>query len=131
MAMAGAAVEHWVAALDELPLDRGHLVEVDGRSIGLFRLGDEVRALLNTCPHQGGPVGTGGLFPTVEAEVVGRRLKERLNHDRMVVSCPWHGWEFDVRTGRCAADPSRGVVRFETVVRDGRVAVLMPERART
>jgi nitrite reductase (NADH) small subunit len=121
--------EHWVADVADLPVDRGHVVEVDGRAIGLFRVGGEVHALLNTCPHQGGPVGTGGLFPTLEAEVVDGRLKERFNHDKMVVSCPWHGWEFDVKTGRCAADPSRGVVRFETIVRDGRVAVVLPDRA--
>jgi nitrite reductase/ring-hydroxylating ferredoxin subunit len=120
---------HWVADLEELPEDRGHVVEVEGRRIGLFRVGDEVHALLNVCPHQGGPVGTGGLFPTLEAEVVGRRLREWLNHDKMVVSCPWHGWEFDVRTGVCTADARQRVVRYETVVEGGRVAVVLPDRA--
>lgn len=122
--------EHWVARVDDLPTGRGHVVDVAGRRVGLFRVGEEVHALLNTCPHQGGPVGTGGLFPTVEAEVVDRRLRERVNHDRLVVACPWHGWEFDVRTGVCAADRGRRVVRFPTIVRDGEVAVVLPDRGR-
>lgn len=120
--------EHWVARIDELPDDRGHVVDVDGRAVGLFRVGDEVHALLNTCPHQGGPVGTGGVFPSVCAEIRDGRLHERLDHDDLVVSCPWHGWEFDLRTGVCKADRSRRVVRFDTVVRDGRVAVVVPDR---
>jgi nitrite reductase (NADH) small subunit len=115
--------ENRVAHIDDLPLDRGLIVEVDGRSIGLFRVGDEVHALLNTYPHQGGPVGTGGLFPTTRARVKNRRIVKWLDRDAVVVSCPWHGWEFDVRTGICTADVSRRVVRYEAEVRDGGVFV--------
>jgi len=122
--------EHWIGRLDELPEDRGHVVEVEGKKIGLFRVGDEVHALLNTCPHQGGPVGEGGIFPTIEGEVVNRRLHETLNHEKMVVSCPWHGWEFDLKTGICPIDPSRRVVRYETIIREGKVAVVMPDQRR-
>jgi nitrite reductase (NADH) small subunit len=118
--------EHLVGRFDDIPLDKGLIVQVEGRDIGLFRVGDEVHAILNVCPHQGGPVGTGGVFPTLEAEVVNQRLCERLNPDRPMVSCPWHGWEFDLRTGISNADPTKRVVRFETVVRDGEVSVLLP-----
>lgn len=120
--------EHRVARFDDLPLDRGHVVSVEGREIGLFRVGDEVHAILNVCPHQGGPVGTGGIFPSVCAEIVNRRLKERLDHDRMVVTCPWHGWEFDLRTGINTADSARRVRRFETTLVDGEVFVALPDR---
>ena len=46
----------------------------------------------------------------------------------MVVCCPWHGWEFDVRTGVCTADASRKVVRYPARVRDGDVIVTLPDR---
>jgi nitrite reductase (NADH) small subunit len=121
--------EHRAAGLDEIPSDRGLIVELDGRQIGLFRVGEEVHAILNVCPHQGGPVGSGGLFPTTRAEVRGRRLVEYLDHDAVVVCCPWHGWEFDVRTGICTADRSRRVVNYPAQVRGTDVYVTVPDRA--
>lgn len=122
--------EHRVALLDELPLDRGLVVEVDGRAVGVFRLGDEVYAYLNVCPHQGGPVGTGGLFPAIRGEVRNRRLREYHDPDTTVIACPWHGWEFDVRTGSCLADASRQLRAFPATVRDGEVFVSLPQTTR-
>jgi nitrite reductase (NADH) small subunit len=99
---------HRVAHIDEIPLDRGLVVEVEGRQVGVFRVAGQVYAYLNVCPHQGGPVGTGGLFPAIRGEVRERRLREYLDAETTVVACPWHGWEFDARTGRCLADPGAG-----------------------
>jgi nitrite reductase/ring-hydroxylating ferredoxin subunit len=121
--------EHRVANIDDLPGDRGLVVEVDGRRVGLFRVADEVHAILSVCPHQGGPVGGGGLFPSTRAKVENGRLVEWLDHAAPVVCCPWHGWEFDVRTGICTADPSRRVVRFPVEVRAGEIFLTLPDRA--
>ncbi len=122
--------EHRVAHIDDIPLDRGLLVEVEGRQVGVFRVGDEVHAFLNVCPHQGGPVGTGGLFPAIRGQVQARRLREFLDPQTTVVACPWHGWEFDARTGTCLADPSRRLRSYQTIVRDGDVIVVTdPQRA--
>jgi nitrite reductase (NADH) small subunit len=120
--------EHRVAHIDDLPRDRGLIVAIGGRRLGLFRVGDDVHAILNVCPHQGGPVGTGGLFPATRARVERGRVIEYLDHDAPVVCCPWHGWEFDVRTGVCTADPSRRVVSYPVEVRDGDVIVIVRER---
>jgi len=120
--------EHRVAHLDDLPLDRGLVVEVSGFWLGLFRVGDaEVRAYLNLCPHQGGPVGSGGLFPAVRAEVRDRRLCEYHDPETMVVACPWHGWEFDARTGTSLADPARRLRGFPATVDAGEVIVVLPD----
>jgi nitrite reductase (NADH) small subunit len=120
--------EHRVANIDDLPGDRGLIVEVEGRRIGLFRVGEELHAILNVCPHQGGPVGGGGLFPTTRARVERGRLVEWLDHETMVVCCPWHGWEFDIRTGICTADASRRVVRFPVELRGSDIVVTLPDR---
>jgi nitrite reductase/ring-hydroxylating ferredoxin subunit len=120
--------EHRAAALDDIPTDRGLIVELAGRKVGLFKVGEEVHAILSVCPHQGGPVGRGGLFPTTRARVENRRLVEYLDRDAVVVCCPWHGWEFDIRTGVCTADRSRRVVRYPVEVRGSEVIVTMPDR---
>jgi len=120
--------EHRAAALDDIPSDRGLIVELDGRTIGLFRVDGEVHAILNVCPHQGGPVGRGGIFPTTRARVEGGRLIEYLDRDTPVVCCPWHGWEFNLRTGVCTADPSRRVVRYPAEIRGDAVVVTLPDR---
>ena len=120
--------EHHVASIDDLSPDRGLVVEADGRSIGLFLVGDEVHAILNVCPHQGGPVGSGGLFPAIRAVVEDRRLREFEDPESPVVVCPWHGWEFDVRSGVCLADAKRRVQRYPVVLRNGDVIVTLPDR---
>jgi nitrite reductase (NADH) small subunit len=120
--------EHRAAALDDIPTDRGLIVEIDGRKVGLFRVGDEVHAILSVCPHQGGPVGSGGLFPTTRARVENRRIVEYLDYEALVVCCPWHGWEFNIRTGVCTADPSRRVLRFPAEIRGSDVIVTLPGR---
>lgn len=120
--------EHRAASLDDIPTDRGLIVELAGRNVGLFRVGEEVHAILSVCPHQGGPVGRGGLFPSTRARVENQRLIEYLDHDTPVVCCPWHGWEFNIRTGICTADPTRRVIRYPVEIRDSDVIVTLPDR---
>jgi nitrite reductase/ring-hydroxylating ferredoxin subunit len=118
--------EHVVARVGDIP-DRGRIiVELEGRSIGVFNIGGEFFALRNRCLHQGGEVCTGGLFPAVKAEILSSgRIREYFDHDQVFVACPWHGWEYDVRTGRCVFDPKRRLVTFQTKVRDGHVVVVV------
>jgi NAD(P)H-dependent nitrite reductase small subunit len=71
-----------VAKKSEIPADTGKYVEVKGREIALFKIGDKVYAIDHICAHQGGPLAEGGL-------------------EEKVVTCPWHGWSYDVTTGVC------------------------------
>lgn len=119
--------DHLIGRVDDIPSGRGLIVEVASRRIGVFRIGEEIFALQAVCPHQGGPVGAGGVFPKVCGEVVDGRLREWLDHEQAVVACPWHGWEFDIRTGTCVGDPQRSLRRFQVEVRDGGVHVLLPD----
>ena len=106
-----------VATVEEVPPGGRKLVEVAGRSIGLFNVGGEFFALLNRCPHQGGPLCEGRLHGFVESSVPG---EYRLTRQGEVLRCPWHGWEYDLRTGQSWFDPAKVRTRtFEASVQPG------------
>lgn len=75
------------AKKSEIPGNTGKYVEVKGKEIALFNVGGKVCAIQHVCPHQGGPLAEGGLEGTI-------------------VTCPWHGWSFDVVSGACTFNPA-------------------------
>lgn len=81
---------------------------LEGRSIGIFNVDGELFALRNVCPHQGGPLCEGVLSGFVAPGAPGEYRYSRL---RKTLRCPWHGWEFDLRTGRSHVDPAGTRVR--------------------
>ena len=96
-------------------------VEVDGIAIVVLRTPDgTLRALRDVCPHQGAVLSRGRLEAAVDGEDVGRY---ELSRDRAVLRCPWHGYEFDVESGRCLADPAARVRAYLVAVEDGIVTV--------
>jgi nitrite reductase/ring-hydroxylating ferredoxin subunit len=99
---------HVVARAREIPSGGRKLVEVKGRPIVLFNLGGEFFALLNRCPHQGGSLCDGRLTGLVTSAEPGNYAYTR---EGEVIRCPWHAWEFDIRTGRSFCDPIRLGVR--------------------
>ena len=110
----------WVAVAqsDDIP-DRGRLVvDVAGVEIGIFRLDGCLYAWENVCAHAGGPVCQGKMINRVIERLDGK--KRSLGDDwgaSMHIVCPWHGYEYDLRTGRHPADPMsqlRAVVVEET-----------------
>ena len=98
------------ASLEDLKPGTCLSVELDGeRGVALFHVNGEILALDNTCPHAGGPLGEGTL-------------------DGERVTCPWHGWEFNVRTGQCVKNPipAWSVPRYPTRVERGVIQVAFP-----
>jgi nitrite reductase/ring-hydroxylating ferredoxin subunit len=92
---------HVVATRDELAPGERKIVKLGRREIGLFRVGDELHAVANICPHHLGPLCLG----TVTSEMTGGPDREyRLERDGMILRCPWHQFEFDLATGRNLAD---------------------------
>ena len=69
-----------------VPEGRGKAVTLEGNAIALFNVGGTFHAIDNTCKHRGGPLGEGEL-------------------DASQVTCPWHGWQYDVTTGECMTTP--------------------------
>ena len=103
-----------VATVEEIPPGGRKVVEVAGRSIGVFNVGGEFFALRNRCPHQGGPLCLGRLGGFVIATAPGEYEYSR---EGEILQCPWHGWEFDIRTGQSWFDPARTrVARYNVTV---------------
>jgi len=97
-----------VAAVEEIPPGKRKLIELAGRLIGVFNVNGEFFALRNRCPHQGGPLCQGKLSGLMEAPQPGQYIYSRLDE---IIRCPWHGWEFDLRTGQSWWDPAKTRVR--------------------
>lgn len=101
-------------------------VEADGRRVGLMWVDGELYGLADACPHRGAPLCSAGtLVPRVESD--GRRVTRRASADQL--RCPWHKWEFDVRTGVCEEAPRMRVRRYRVSLEDDDVVVsLAPVR---
>lgn len=118
--------EWYVGKLDELDERKARLVRAGDVTVGVFRIGGDLHAWQNNCAHAGGPVCQGdvlGRFEYVlgpDQTVVG----ERFSDSQPVLTCPWHGWEYDVQTGVCTTDARFRLRRYETVVREGGVYVV-------
>jgi 3-phenylpropionate/trans-cinnamate dioxygenase ferredoxin subunit len=117
--------KHIVATTDELPPSTRKIVDVAGRVIGVFNVGGEYFAVRNRCPHQGGPLCEGRLAGFVESNGPGDLRYSRRGE---ILRCPWHAWEYDIRTGQSYFNPAAIRVRyFETSIAEG--AELTPDDA--
>jgi nitrite reductase/ring-hydroxylating ferredoxin subunit len=81
------------ARKDEIPAGSIREFQVDGLTVAIANIGNKFYAINNTCLHRGGPLAQGELHGAV-------------------VTCPWHGWQYDVTTGKLVANPTIGVKTY-------------------
>ncbi|MEK6606992.1 MAG: Rieske 2Fe-2S domain-containing protein [Myxococcota bacterium] len=93
-----------VAKASSVAPGMGTTVEVDGKPIALFNVGGKFYAIDNTCKHRGGPLGEGELEGTI-------------------VTCPWHGWQYDVTSGVCQMNPNVKLACYAVAVEGDDVKV--------
>jgi nitrite reductase/ring-hydroxylating ferredoxin subunit len=93
---------HVVAAVGDVAPGGSKLVTVKGRDIALFNVGGAYFAFFNRCPHAGASLCSGKIVSPVESAEPGQY---HLVQDRGMLRCPWHGWQFDIRTGQAWCDP--------------------------
>jgi 3-phenylpropionate/trans-cinnamate dioxygenase ferredoxin subunit len=110
-----------VGTVDEIRPGGRKIVEIGGRTVGVFNLGGEYFAILNRCPHQGGSLCSGRQTGLVTSSRPGEYTTSRPGE---IIRCPWHGWEFDIRTGQSWFDPGAvRVRRYDVSVEPGAVLV--------
>jgi NAD(P)H-dependent nitrite reductase small subunit len=93
-----------VAKTDEIPENSGKTIDLDGMPVAVFNVGGEFFAIHDTCPHAGGPLGEGEL-------------------EGCVVTCPWHSWSFNVKTGECLTLPTSDVECYKVRVENEEVQI--------
>lgn len=98
------AQRHIVCRAEELPPGARKIIQVGRKSIGVFNINGEYFAVLNVCPHQLAPLCEGRICGNTPNSPVGEYLLER---EGEIIRCPWHGWEFDIKTGRSIFNPHR------------------------
>jgi nitrite reductase/ring-hydroxylating ferredoxin subunit len=104
--------KHVVAAAADLPPGTRKRIEAEGRAIAVFNVRGEYFAINDRCPHEGGSLCTGRLSALTVSKEPG--AYEWTREDEFI-RCPWHGWEFDLRTGRSVCDPKTMRVRLYDV----------------
>lgn len=95
-----------VAGTEDLKPGQSMVAEVNGKSLAVFNVDGQFHVIDNTCVHRGGPLGEGEL-------------------EANVVTCPWHGWQFNVTTGACVNNPSAQVQTYPVQVEGTDVKVLL------
>ncbi len=92
-----------LAYVSDVPEGKGIVVYgSEGQEIALFNVNGDIYALDNACPHMEGPLGEGD-------------VKEGC------VTCPWHAWQFDLKTGACINMPGDDATVIDVVVKDGTI----------
>ena len=86
-----------VASKADIPEGSGKAVELDGKKVAVFNVGGDFHAINNTCAHRGGSLGEGSL-------------------EDATVTCPLHGWQYDVKTGECSTTPGAKMEVYEVKV---------------
>ncbi len=105
------------------------LIESNGVEVGVFKLGNEFFAYENVCPHIGGPACQGKIIAKVEEGVGADRTSTGLEFSKTKINvvCPWHGYEFDIRTGRHHGNARYRLKPIKVRVENGDVIVSLPE----
>jgi nitrite reductase/ring-hydroxylating ferredoxin subunit len=113
---------HRIADAEALVEDGDRIIaEVEGQEIGVFRIDGEYFALPNFCPHQAGPLCQGAVTGRM---VVGDDGWEwRYEQNGEIVTCPWHGWKFDIKTGENVKDDRYTVPTYDVSIDDGAIYV--------
>ncbi|MDQ1912640.1 Rieske (2Fe-2S) protein [Paenibacillus sp. GD4] len=113
---------HYVVDAADVP-EGGHAeVKVGGRSIGIYRIGGQFYALNNYCPHQGAPMCAGLVSGTTLPSEVYQYEYGRVGE---IIRCPWHGWEFDIKTGKSLFSEKIWVKTYAVEVSGGKVGIVM------
>jgi nitrite reductase (NADH) small subunit len=105
------------------------IIGFEGFEVGVFKLDGEFFAYLNLCPHMGGQVCQGKMIAKVEEIIAEDRTSKGMafSKTRMHVVCPWHSYEFDIRTGVHPGNARARLRKIKVTVSDGEVIIGVPD----
>ena len=113
---------HVVGRADSIAEDQHQVFDIAGRSVVVYRIGNEYFAILNYCPHQGARMCKG---PVCGTNIPSEVYEYNFGRKGEIVRCPWHGWEFDIKTGNALAPIKQKLLRYEVVIADGMLGIKM------
>ena len=97
-----------LGCLDDFPIGEGREITAEGRIFAVFRLDeDQFQVIDGICPHAGGPLAKGHLQDNI-------------------VTCPWHGWQFDVQTGQHCLTPQIRNSCFPASIDENQLKIELP-----
>lgn len=112
-----------VANISDFEDDQSRVItEVRGQEIAVFKHDGDFFALANYCVHQSGPLCEGGL--TGYIDMADDMWDWDFDTDEKYVSCPWHGWTFDITTGKNVKDDEYVVPNYDVEIEDGEIFIL-------
>ncbi len=115
-----------VAKIAQFPDGERRIVRAGDTEIGVFHWQGRYYAYENLCVHQGGPACEGVIMHKVEDVIAADKTwsGQKFSKDEIHFVCPWHGYEYDLKTGECAADRKLKLKSFEVVKRGEDVYVV-------
>jgi nitrite reductase/ring-hydroxylating ferredoxin subunit len=118
--------EIFVAKLSQFADGDRRIVRIGNREVGVFHHGGALYAYANQCPHSGGPACEGLLMPKVVDVIAEDRTYhgQVFDENEMHFVCPWHGYEYDLKTGACVGDRRLKVKSYQVVQRGDDVYVI-------
>lgn len=115
--------QRWpVARASEIAPGEHRFVEVRGHSIGVFNVNERFVAVLNVCPHELAPVCRGRVSGTTLPSAPG---EYRWGRGGEILACPWHGWEFDLLSGKALADERVRLRLYPVTVEDDTILITL------
>ena len=113
---------HFVAEASSIPEGQHRIVEVEGRPIGIYNVKGQFYAIHNYCPHEGAELCKGQVCGTTLPSNVYEFIYGR---DKEVVRCPWHGWEFDIKSGKSLFSDKVRTRSYNVEVHDNKVGIVI------
>lgn len=112
----------------ELPPGSSTSIKAFGTTVAIFNVGGCLFATGNHCPHHGAPLCHGRISGTM---LPSRPQEYSYGREGEVLKCPWHGWEFDLQSGKTLFDPAVGVKVYGVEVEDGQIVITRQRRSPT
>lgn len=115
-----------IGSADEFPPGSRKIISIGKREIGVFNTNGKLFGLQNRCPHQGAPLCRGVIEGTVHPS---KPQEYEWDSDQELIRCPWHGWEFNMVTGKSLFDPELSVKVYRVSRKNGKLYLDIEGRA--